>query len=150
MSHAALLGQEKVKELVFRTCREVEKNDYLLWEYKVGERAFAHRLATYLEKYFPEYHVDCEYNKQGTDGENKNLDYTTNGIYADILVHKRGDNDDNLLHIELKRSDNRLGTRGIENDLKRLKGMKQQPKLYVVACLIIIDKESKSLQENYV
>jgi hypothetical protein len=142
-----VLLEKDIKKFVSRACREVEKRDSQLWSYHVGERTFAHRLAVYLEKYFPEYHVDCEYNKQGTEGENKNTSYTTNGIYVDIIVHLRGNNEGNVAHLELKRSDNRVGT---GDDLLRLADLKNPPKKYLCACSIVIDIENMILKESFV
>lgn len=143
----ALLTTESIKQLVSQACRKVEKVDALLWEYNVCERAFAHRLAVYIEESFPGYHVDCEYNKQGTNGEAKNTSYTINGIYADVIVHTRGDNKHNILHAELKRSDNHQGA---TDDLKRLVDSKKPPKSYDCSCLIIINITARKLEVQFV
>ena len=78
-----------------------------------SERAFAHRLAVYLEEPFSGWDVDCEYNRQGM--LTKELEGVaecserrrTDRIYPDIIVHHRtNDNEstagENLLVIELK------------------------------------------------
>lgn len=41
------------------------EKEALLVEYKVAERALTHKLAEHLQLEFPEYNVDCEYNKIG-------------------------------------------------------------------------------------
>jgi len=145
-----VLSEENIKSSVSRACREVEKNDLNLWDYQLGERAFAHRLAVYLEKYFPEYNVDCEYNKQGMSGDNKNLDNTSNGISADIIVHLRGTNDNNIAHIELKRSQDSRGPSAVQADIQRLSVMKESPKQYKGACFVMIDEYSKKLVETFI
>jgi hypothetical protein len=79
----------------------------------VNERAFAHRLAVHMEGSFPEWDVDCEYNKHGMNikvlegiqacDEQKKTDR----IYPDIIVHKRTNDspiEENLLVIEMKRT----------------------------------------------
>jgi len=74
-------------------------------EHAVHERSITHILAEYLQREFPDYNVDCEYNKHGLDvkklprqcqGSNKD------NIFPDITVHVRGDDDSNLLVVEAK------------------------------------------------
>ena len=95
----------------------------------VSERSISHKLAVYLQDAFPEYHVDCEYNWQiDRYGDNvKNLLFTpeeeerfypetqnesikdknAHSVYPDIIVHRRGDNEKNLLTFEIKKSTNK-------------------------------------------
>ena len=83
------------------------KNDGFLLENMVHERSISHKLAEYLQDYFPDWNVDCEYNKK--EKETKELDgirecseqKTTNRIYPDIIIHQRNVNH-NLLVIEIK------------------------------------------------
>jgi len=85
-------------------------------EYDIHERTVAHRLAIYIEKRFPEYHVDIEYNRSresyGTDDigniigkrlplENIKDENSYRYVYPDIIIHKR-DRQENLVEIELK------------------------------------------------
>jgi hypothetical protein len=89
----------------------------------VNERSISHRLAIYLEDEINEWldgwHVDCEYNRDVSSPREpytKRLDlYEMNQVcvsvddehattvYPDIIVHKRGTNQ-NLLVIEMKKS----------------------------------------------
>jgi hypothetical protein len=39
------------------------EEDHYLIQNNVSERAITHKLAEYLQKEFPEYKVDCEYNR---------------------------------------------------------------------------------------
>lgn len=57
-----VLSDVGIQLFVSRTCSEVEKNDAFLLTKDVSEWAVAHRLAVYLERFFPEYDIDCEYN----------------------------------------------------------------------------------------
>lgn len=72
----------------------------------VGERSIVFRFAHYLQselekrKEFSVYNLDCEYNRNGT--ERKNLPSFPNGTYPDVILHKRGSNDGNLLVMEFK------------------------------------------------
>lgn len=43
----------------------LQKNDSFLLENEVNERTIAHKFAEYLQKQFPDWNVDCEYNRMG-------------------------------------------------------------------------------------
>ncbi len=102
-------------------------NDNYLLQNDVNERSITHKLAMYLEQTLgKEYDVDCEYNRNIDDSRNrKSIDFllSTDGerlsqsVYPDIIVHKRGRNDANLLIIEVKKSTNRDAG---DFDLKKL------------------------------
>lgn len=83
------------------------KNDSFLLEKDVNERSISHKLAEYLQIMFPEWHVDCEYNRREWDIKRINgieecsEKRTTDRIFPDIIVHHRSVND-NLLVIEIK------------------------------------------------
>jgi hypothetical protein len=83
-----------------------------LFEKDLGERALTHRLAVYLEKQFPGWHVDCDYDRLGertlrlphgtivsTD------DHFGKSVYPDIVVHQR-EIPNNLLAIEVRKASN--------------------------------------------
>jgi hypothetical protein len=103
--------------------RLLEKDDYLL-RHDANERSITHRLACYLQEEFPEYDVDCEYNKD-CDSKNNikmlNTNRRKNGrVFPDIIVHKRGTNSKNLLVIEAKKTN---GDHGNSNsDREKLYG----------------------------
>lgn len=102
-----------------------ERDSYLLIN-NLNEKTIAHRLAVYLENDFKGFDIDCEYNGYVTahnnrkyikilkekaielgiskDNNNNNRDIVTRKIFPDIIVHKRGDNFNNLLIIEIKKS----------------------------------------------
>ena len=88
----------------------LQKNDSFLSKGDVHERSIAHKLAEYLQEQFPDWNVDCEYNRKGI--ETKKLegieeceeDRKTDTVYPDIIVHERNTTH-NLLVIELKKND---------------------------------------------
>ena len=91
-----------------RALSYVKDFDQFLLEHAAHEQSIAHRLAVYLEREFPGYHVDCEYNRQGgTDDPKKAC--VTNGelsiVKPDIIVHRRGPEGPNVLAIEVKPQD---------------------------------------------
>ncbi len=104
-----------------------ERDVYLLI-HNLNERTIAHRLGLYLQTEFKEMDVDCEYNKnidEERDSKNIRIDKVTAmkneiiskkkeyaddseltvlTVYPDIVIHKRGGNQSNLLIIEIKKS----------------------------------------------
>jgi hypothetical protein len=87
------------------------REGYLL-DKDLGERTLTHRLAVALERQFPDWSVDCDYNRLGeriwklpkasivsTDDE------LGNSIYPDIVVHRR-EVPENLLAIEIRKASN--------------------------------------------
>jgi hypothetical protein len=91
-------------------------NDKKLLDLKVYEPAVSHRVAVYLEKIFNDENLnyDCEYDKYFDLSKS-----TPNGkkIRPDILVHKRNDDKNNILTIEIKKN---RKSKWDENKLKEL------------------------------
>jgi isocitrate dehydrogenase len=83
------------------------KNDSFLLQNDTNERTIAHKLAEYLQTEFPDWNVDCEYNRKGFNIKTlENIhecseQRKTDRVYPDIIVHRRNKND-NLLVIEIK------------------------------------------------
>jgi hypothetical protein len=104
---------------------ELIARDKYLFEKRLGERCIAHRFAVHLAMVFPDWDVDCEYNRNGhqfkeiplTD-ECRERFRRTDRVVPDIIVHKRGDRGPNLLAIEVKRDDEA----GEDCDLAKLLG----------------------------
>jgi hypothetical protein len=68
----------------------------------IHEQALAHRLAFHLENSgsFVGYHIDCEYNRHGDDPKTDDQGLK---FRPDIVVHIRGNDEDNLVMIETKK-----------------------------------------------
>jgi hypothetical protein len=99
------------------------KDQYLI-NHDVNERSVSHKLAEYIQNEFPNFNVDCEYNRDGASKKELHfLDFgkfgpsDVNGktVYPDIIIHKRNTKN-NLLIIEMKK--NSLPD---SNDVKKLK-----------------------------
>lgn len=77
-----------------------------------SERSMTHRLALHLTPLFPDFDVDCEYNRDGFDVKRLELherpakddDTEAVTVFPDIVVHRRGQSDANLLVIEVKKA----------------------------------------------
>jgi len=110
--------------------------DGYLLEKDANERSVTHRLGLYLQQAFPDWHVDCEYNRDGdvpkrlqankqryrsaADGES-HRDTEGKTVFPDVIVHRRGTQKNNLknnlLVIEVKKT---TSTVSDEVDLEKL------------------------------
>lgn len=75
-------------------------------KHHAGERSIVFRYAHYLQNlicedpWLKDFDLDCEYNRNGV--ECKSLPSFQNGTYPDLIIHKRGSNDYNILVMEFK------------------------------------------------
>ena len=108
-----------------RSLEALFDSDIYLLEHDINERTITHKLAEHLQVRFPEWHVDCEYNRDGHDPKRIRIETGLASIqinvYPDIIIHERGTNERNLLIVEAKKSnDPRLN--GAEADHQRIEG----------------------------
>jgi len=102
--------EEEIRKRARIALGVLQKNDSFLLKGDVHERSIAHKLGEYLQEQFPDWNVDCEYNRKGI--ETKKLEgieeceepKKTDTVYPDIIVHERNTKH-NLLVIELKKND---------------------------------------------
>jgi hypothetical protein len=80
--------------------------DHYLLEHDLGERCIAARLALHLQRVFPEYSVDVEYNRAGDLAKRLSVpeecanSFDDDGralVVPDVIVHKRGPDGPNVL-----------------------------------------------------
>jgi hypothetical protein len=106
----------------------LDRDAYLL-KADANERSISHRLGMYLEREFPDFNVDCEYNRDGIEPKKlprfvlqpDSQDTDAKTVFPDIIVHRRATNDDNLLVVEIKKTSN--GDER-EHDRRKLRGYK--------------------------
>jgi hypothetical protein len=89
----------------------------------VNERSITHKLAEHLQRGFSDWHVDCEYNRDGDDvkrlelplrGELTSTEATeARTVFPDIVVHRRG-TDHNLVVVEVKKHGGAVDTKDRE------------------------------------
>lgn len=110
--------QQDVHRRISQALETLHAKDQYLLDHDVHERTIAHRLAIYLEHEFAGWHVDCEYNRNLGDVKHiavllqncarkhapRERECAESRVYPDIIVHCRGNNDQNLLVIELKKA----------------------------------------------
>lgn len=104
-----------------RVCRAIEKlreHDVYLLTKDVNERSITHHLAIYLQQEFQRWDVDVEYNRDlhkpkrlSVSSDIPSDDTNAETVYPDVIVHRRGTNEDNLLVIEVKK---RAGEHGLD------------------------------------
>lgn len=88
-----------VKSKIETALQLLYKDDHCLIKTNTSERAITHKLAEYIQPLFPEWNVDCEYNRRGI-GKPKKI-FTKSTSYPDIIIHQRN-MENNLLIIETK------------------------------------------------
>lgn len=84
----------------------------------------------YLQQYFPDWSVDCEYNRDGIEPKRlghlelypDSEDVEAKTVFPDVIVHRRGTRR-NFLVLEFKKSTSRVDR---QIDLRKLWGYKQQ------------------------
>jgi hypothetical protein len=120
-----------------------ERDVYLL-QVDANERSISHKVAEYLQPEFPDWNVDCEYNRDGHTPKvlagllrEESADGAGNRVFPDIIVHRRGQRgpEGNLLVIEMKKSSDHLG---IEADRAKLSAY-QNELGYQFGVLLICD-----------
>jgi len=126
-----------------------------LFEKDLGERTLTHRLAVQIEKQFPGWEVDCDYDRLGertlrlphgtmvsTD------DHFGKSVYPDIVVHQRRI-PNNLLAIEIRKAANRQPP---EHDQQKLRAL-TDPHLwfaYRIGVYLTLAKNSVTSSDVYV
>lgn len=96
----------------------------------VNERAISRRLGLYLQRALPEWDVDCEYNRDHDDPKRLDIkrrntrsdDTQATTVFPDIIVHRRGTNDNKLV-IEMKKT---TSAEPDNYDLGKLREFKKQ------------------------
>jgi hypothetical protein len=144
----------ELKKLV-GALQEFYAHEKFLFERDLGERALTHRLAVHVEKHFPGWEVDCDYNRLGertlrlprgaivsTD------DHMGKSVYPDIVVHQRAI-PNNLLAIEVRKATNH---HALDHDQQKMRAL-TDPHLwfaYWIGVLLTLDKTMIKSSELYV
>ncbi len=106
---------EELKNKIQRCIYMLYKNDSDLFSRDNYEVTISAKLSQYLFSEFNGYDVDCEYNRH-IDAVKYSEEIAKN-IRPDIVIHKRGTDKNNLVYIEIKKSQN-MSNR--EADIKKL------------------------------
>lgn len=98
------------------------QRDAKLMEADSSEPSITSCLGNYLKTEFPEWDVDCEYNRQGVIPKKLRINNIVKLVYPDIIVHRR-QTDQNWLVIEVKKISN---PESDEVDLQKLQCFVEQ------------------------
>ena len=97
--------------------------------FPVFSNSITHRLGLYLQGKFSDWHVDCEYNRDGHDPKKVVLDDSRfvgeSSVYPDIIIHRRGPKGPNLLVIGVKTNPDGHGNE-VKRDLAKLTAYKRE------------------------
>jgi hypothetical protein len=134
---------------------EFYAREAFLFEKDLGERTLTHRLAVHVERQFPGWEVDCDYNRLGErtlrlpHGTIVSTDDTLGkSIYPDIVVHQRAI-PNNLLAIEVRKLANHQPP---EHDQHKLRAL-TDPHLwfaYWIGLLVTLARNDVASSEVYV
>ncbi len=119
-------------------------------ELGVGEPTISQHIAGYIREAIPKsLSVDVEYNRHGTgakilqlppkDGSNQLIEST---VRPDVVVHKRGDDEQNILVIELKKPG-----RDLSRDRVKLEAFRKQYQYQNAAHVIVGKRGSMTIGE---
>lgn len=92
----------QIAEKVAASIAALFEVDGALFEVEINEPTISSRLAHFLRQQFPEWDVDCEYNRDG----HKVKTVAGRRVIPDVIVHRRR-TQDNLLVVEVKKSTTR-------------------------------------------
>ena len=98
--------------------------DRKLFALNTREETITHKLAEYLTSQFPDWDVDCEYDRLFDEAKRLRIRGQISRVIPDIIVHHRNTLD-NLLVIEAKKNNNPRGARA---DRTKLRAFREQLK----------------------
>ena len=132
------------KQIILDALEEVVSESYYEKVHNMHEVALCHRLAVHLEKSrkFGGYLIDCDYNRSEKIPKKDPRD---KGFRPDIIVHKRGNSDDNLIMIEAKKASS---TRREKKKAK--KRLRRNAKAYKYCYAFYVEFPKKCVREDSV
>lgn len=99
------MNQPELENIVRTALKFLVENDSYLLKSSVNERSVTSKLSGYMQQLLPSFNVDGEYNRHGSDIKRLIIDYEkprAKLVIPDIVVHNRGNDDNNILVIEVK------------------------------------------------
>ena len=139
---------------VVAALKEFYAREAFLFEHDLGERTLTHRLALYVERQFPDFEVDCDFDRLGPRTLNmphgsivSTDDHLGKSIYPDIVVHQRSV-PNNLIAIEVRKAHNH---QPLEHDRQKLRAL-TDPHIwfaYAIGVLLTLGKTGVASAEVY-
>ena len=84
----AELTKDEIKDRLNKSLNKLYIKDWYLLRYNVHERSITHKLAEYLQELFPDYDVDCEYDRD-IDNADGNFKKQIHGIVTEELRKRK-------------------------------------------------------------
>lgn len=138
----SVITPEQLEERVVAAVDELLRRDGYLLEKDANERTITHCLAVYLAPLFREWHVDSEYNRDGdvpkrlSAGMARTDDVDARTVFPDVIIHRRGGNDDNLAVIEAKKTTHPEPDR--ESDRSKLQAFREDARLHYPNSVLVV------------
>jgi hypothetical protein len=139
---------------VVAALKEFYAHEAFLFEHDLGERTLTHRLALHVERQFPDFEVDCDFDRLGPRTLNmprgsivSTDDHLGKSIYPDIVVHQRSV-PNNLIAIEVRKAGNH---QPLEHDRQKLRAL-TDPHIwfaYWIGVLLTLGKNNVTSVEVY-
>ena len=141
-------SKNEIKRRIITAICMLYRHDSELLDVNASERSITHKLAEHLSGEFPSWHVDCEYNRHGSDVKRLSFEFDklepcdleAKTVFPDIIVHHR-QTDDNLLVIEMKKNGN--DTTKDEDKLKAFTGPEYD---YFLGLLLVLKESDFEMQ----
>lgn len=143
------MSEDEVRRALVESLNDLLEHDSYLLVYDVNERSISHKLAEYLHAKCGDLDVDCEYNRNMDEPKRVDAlvrelpeqelaagaeDTHAIAVYPDVIVHRRGSNEENVLVVEMKKA----GGRSPQLDCAKLRGFSRHPYRYRNAALVIV------------
>lgn len=146
MPFRSRMTRQEATELVDAAVDRLVAEQPELLDLDVSERALSHHLAIYLAEFLPAgLQVDVEYNRHGAcpkrlnlpprEASDRELPATT--VFPDIVIHRRGSDDSNLVVLELKKPQGSL-----EYDRRKLRAFRRELG-YAHAAHVVLGRDSQ-------
>lgn len=133
---------KKLGEVIKEAVSRLYQKDQVLIDDKVHEQTISARIMCHLQRAFPDWDVDVEFNRQGENRDPKTDEEGTKRR-PDIIIHRRGPKGPNLAVILVKCEWNREPR---QNDKKVAKSIKQKHQ-YQAAFLLEVKQKDFQLSE---
>jgi hypothetical protein len=122
------MDQTELQLIVRNAVQVLYAENLKILQFDVAERTICGQLADILKKTFDRHDVHTEYNKHGVEPKAVDLPdaegvLTRRFVYPDIIVHQPGQDRENLLVIEVKKTTNPTSD---DADLTKLAQIKNQ------------------------
>ncbi|TNE43774.1 hypothetical protein [Sphingobium sp. CFD-2] len=122
------MDQQTIENTMLAAIATLQQEEATILQFDVGERTICACLAAILKRTFDHHAVHVEYNRHGIYPKEIELpdgagELTEKRIFPDIIVHKPGHDDANLLVVEVKKTTNPVDD---DLDIAKLQQIKQQ------------------------